>query len=155
MLIATYLALVTNNAGPVLNGVGMRKIESIRNGSTARAARRAPARILLLKLSTARINDSQIHRHKVKRSQWCPLPSSLLVARTKLPALQTRRGSPLLRIFRQFRRKVGHAESHKSNAGNEREAKKGVRKKFLIWKNGRTRGQEYNVEFDYFLAERF
>lgn len=63
------------------------KNRSVRNGSKHRPDLRAPARILLLKASTARINDGQIHHYKVKGPQWVPLPSSFLVARTKLSAL--------------------------------------------------------------------
>ena len=86
---AAYLALTTNNAGLVLNGVGMWKID--RQEAAARFSRLYKTRPESSYWRRARdVNRDQIRHHKVKGPQWPSLrgiPESVFVARGKLLTL--------------------------------------------------------------------
>lgn len=87
--VTAYLALTTNNAGLVLNGVGMRKID--RQEAAARFSRLYKTRPESCYWRRARdVNRDQIRHHKVKGPRWPSLrgiPESVFVARGKLLTL--------------------------------------------------------------------
>jgi len=101
---AAYLALTTNNASLVLNGVGMWKIN--RQEAAARFNRLYKTRSESSYWRRARdVNRDQICHHKVKRPQWPSLRGieSVFVARGKLLTLYSLKCEsahlPLPRIF--------------------------------------------------------